>query len=334
MSFFAQPNLSDLQFRQTPNSELSLCGLTKIKTWSGLTLSDGSTGDILVTLSGASSGTTNGFVLTYLNGTVSLQPSGSGSVSTFDTHRETTRVGIPNVCVGGTCTVNNFLEGYFFPAVGPSSALSVASGLASREFGDTSIGNLCYQGLRETHPICLVAIDTTANGSYNCLAVTTQIAGDCCGTAGYTFPFNCATPPSGTSQTSVTYGVCVKSICNEQSITNSNINWRNKVFTFKSSTLYVNASIVPALSSGILASDKNKTLTNEVFNNQFLYHVYPSSFGVPTFNVNGLANTAWGNSASGTLFKINYTNPNGYLNQYYVARSDNRITGTYNINIT
>jgi hypothetical protein len=37
---------------------------------------------------------------------------------------------------------------------------------------------------------------------------------------------------------------------------------------------------------------------------------------------------------SGTLFKISYTNAQSYVNEYYVARSDSKITGTYNIVIS
>lgn len=335
MPFFSRPNLDDLQFKQTPTSVLSLSGQTRIRTWSGLTLSDGAGGDILVTASGASSATTEGYVLTYLNGCISLQPSSaSGGTFTFDTDRATTRSGIPSVNVGGACTVNNFLEGYFFPAVGPSSSMSIASGGASREFGDSAVGSVCYKAERETYQICLVAVDDDANGSYNNIIVSSCIAGDCCGTVPYTYPGTCPIPPTGTSQTSVSYGVCVESECAEVSTSSASITWRNKRFTLKSGTLYTDGTISAALSGGELSTSKSKTLSNEVFNNEFFYYVYPSSFGTPNFTVNGLPNNAWGNAGTGTLFKISYTNVNGYANEYYVARSDSRITGTYNISIS
>ena len=62
--------------------------------------------------------------------------------------------------------------------------------------------------------------------------------------------------------------------------------------------------------------------------------MYPSSFGTPNFTVNGQPNNGWGNAGAGTLYKFDYTNTYGYKNQYYVARSDNRISGTYNIVIS
>lgn len=337
MPFFSRPNLDDLQFKQTPNTVLSLSGQTRIRTWSGLTLSDGAGGDILVTASGASSATTEGYVLTYLNGSISLQPSSaSGGTFTFDTDRATTRSGIPSVNVGGACTVNNFLEGYFFPAVGPSSSLSIASGGASREFGDSAVGNLCYRAERETNQICFVAVDDDADGSFDNIIVSGPIAGDCCGTVSYTYPGTCPIPPTGTSQTSVSYSVCVEStaVPTEVSTSSANITWRNKRFTLKSSTLYTDGTISAALSGGELSTSIGKTLSNQVFNNEFFYYVYPSSFGTPNFTVNGLPNNAWGNAGTGTLFKISYTNAQSYVNEYYVARSDSRITGTYNIVIS
>jgi hypothetical protein len=88
------------------------------------------------------------------------------------------------------------------------------------------------------------------------------------------------------------------------------------------------------LSGGELSTTRVKTLTNESFSNQFFYYIYPTSFGQPTFTVGGFANNGWGNPATGTLFKIDYTNGNGYTNQYYVARSDNQLNTTVTIEIT
>ena len=86
MTFFSRPVLEELQFKQTTGTTLSLSGLTKIRTSSGLTLSDGVGGDVLITASGASSATTEGYVLTYMNGLISLQPSSStGGTFQFDT---------------------------------------------------------------------------------------------------------------------------------------------------------------------------------------------------------------------------------------------------------
>ncbi len=333
MSFFSRPNLEDLQFKQTEGSILSLSGQTRIKTWTGLTLTDGAGGDVIITASGASSATTEGYVLTYMDGSISLKPSSaSGGTYTFDTDRATTRSGIPSVCVGGECTINNFIETYFFPAVGVTSSLSIATGGATREFGDSTTGLLCYNANRETNPICLVEIWTNPNDSISSVLVSNCIAGSTGGTVSYTLSsnYNC----TGIASASDTYCLHVEDSAGCSSTSTASITWRNKTFSFKSSTLYSDSTVCSAFPAGTLSSSIAKTLSNESFSNQFYYYAYPAIFGTPTFTVNGLPNNAWGSSSAGTLFSFNYTNSNGYTIPYYVARSDNRITGNYNINIS
>ena len=338
MTFFARPNLSDLQFKQEIDSSLSLSGITKIRNWSGLTITDGIGGDVIITASGASAINTEGHVLTYMDGLISLKPSStSGGTFQFDTHRETTREGVPPITVGGECTVNNFIEGYFFPAVAPSSALSIVGNVLSREFGDSYHGQLCYEALKNSNEICLIALSWQGENVYACPYVTTiPISGDCSGiyTCSYTYPATCSIPATGTSITSVSYSVCVEDVTALASVSSKTITWRNNKFIMKSSTLYTDDSIVGALTGGVLSSSILLDLSKENFSNEFFYYVYPSSFGEPSFIVNNLPNNGWGNISNNTLFKFNYTNPNGYINQYYVARSDNRITGEFNINIT
>lgn len=335
MTFFSRPLFDDIQFKQPVDSSISLSGLTKIKTTSGLTLSDGSGGDVTITASGASP-SIDGHVLTYVNGLISLQPSSvSGGTTILDTHRETTRSGVPTVCVGGECTISNFIEGYFFPAVAPTSSLSIATGGAIREFGNDTVGNLCYQAIRQTNPICLIAINDDGISGYDEFLVSTCICDDCCGIISYSLPSSsCVTPMTGTTQTSANYGVCVGTICGESSVSSASITWRNKRFSFKSSVLYTDSSITGILSGGEFSTTRSKTILNEEFNNEFYYYVYPTSFGEPNFAVNGLPNNSWGSSDNNTLYKFNYINAHGYINQYYVARSDNKITGTYNIEIS
>jgi hypothetical protein len=340
MPFFSRPNLEDLQFKQTPGSTLSLSGLTRIRTWTGLTISDGLGGDILVTASGATTATTQGHVLTYMDGVISLRPSSaSGGTTIFDTHRETTRSGVPNVCVGGDCTTNNFLEGYFFPAVPPSASIGLTNN--SREFGDNATGTLSYSAIRNTYQICTVGVDTTGDGGYNQTPVLTPISGDCSGCYTYTFPGACPIPPTGTSQTTESYSMCVVSTDSEVVTDGASISWKNKRYYFLNNILYTvsDASTIETIAQGlsgaqaVLTTSKAATF-NLTFNNEFFYYMYPKSFGTPSFIVNGLPNNAWGNSGTGTLFKIDYTNNSGYLDQYYVARSDSRITGSFSIVIS
>lgn len=56
---------------------------------------------------------------------------------------------------------------------------------------------------------------------------------------------------------------------------------------------------------------------------QYIYFAFPTSFGVPNVNVNGLLNTAW------TITSGPFVNASGATVNYYVYRSNNLLTGTY-----
>jgi len=320
--FFARPNLEDVSFKQLTGSTLTMSGTTNFV---GVLKSKGIEID-------ATTGATTGTVLTYIGGKIKLHCSGAGSTPVFNTNRITTRSGIPAVNTGTGCTVQCFLENYFFPAVGPSSSLSIATGGASRQFGDCSVGNLCWNVVRNTYPIRNISGSTNGSGLYNCAILTNGSVGTTGGTVSYTYPFICTTPASGITCTSVGFSLCAISCCNETTTSTTAINWQNKKFYFGNATLYSNSAINPVLSAttGILSTTKALNI-NITLNNQFFYYTYPKVLGTPTFTVNGLPNNAWGNINIGTLYTNTFVNTNGYSNQYYVARSDNRVTGTFSI---
>jgi hypothetical protein len=320
---FARPNLEDNFFKQLKGTVLTLSGETRIATTSGLTLTDNNNHYIPIILTGGSTG----YNLTYINDEIVLRPVGTGTNPLYDSSRITTRSGIPEVCVGG-CTISAFLDGYFFPSVAPSSSLSVLTNDTIRQFGDCSIGELSWSVTKHTNLICKIGIDSGATGNYcNILYLT---GGSQSGTIGYVFPFACATPSSGVTGTTVIFSLSAKTTSGETTFSNANIIWNNNNFYFSNSTLYTDSAINTVLTgqTGILSN--NKTLsTIMTFNNEFFYYAYPKVYGIPSFTVNGLPNNGWGNLNGGTLFTVTFTNTNGYSNQYYIARSDNRISGTY-----
>lgn len=103
--------------------------------------------------------------------------------------------------------------------------------------------------------------------------------------------------------------------------------------TFLNSNYYgVNAS--PSLDdSGInnlshdLSSTKVATRTGLTPAAQYLYIVYPATYGTATFLVNGLLNNDW------TLFVQSHTNASGASVSYNVYRSNNILTGTYSVEV-
>jgi hypothetical protein len=331
MSFFTRPDLSDISFKQLNDSVLTLSGTTRYNNITGLTINDGTGNYIPIVVTGASSG----YSLTYTNGVFSPQPSGAGSTPSFDSNRATTRSGIPVVTVSGN-TVQQFLEGYFFPSLPLSTTLSIATGGNLRQFGDCSLGDLCWNVIRNTYPISNIYVDNDANGTYNCTILSSGSVSSTGGTLSYTYPFICATPTSACTSTSITFSLSANTCINEGNVSQANVVWNNKKFYFGNSTYYYDDSISFVLSglTGELSTVKTLTLSNMSFNDEFFYYAYPKVLGLPNVSVNGLPNNAWGNINTGTLFTITYINTNDFSNQYYVLRSNSKITGTYNISIT
>ena len=322
MTFFARPILEDDVFIQPSGAMLTLSGITD---FTGILKSKGVEID-------ATTGIT-GTVLTYIGGKIQLHPTGAGNTPVFNTNRLTTRSGIPTVNAGTGCTVQCFLENYFFPSIPPSASLAIF-GTGTRQFGDCGVGNLAWSVTRNTYPICGISGSTNGTGLYNCVILSNGCVGTTGGTVPYTYSFSCATPTTACTSTNVGFKLCAVSCINEPTTASTTINWSNKNFSFVSSTLYTNSLINTVLSAttGVLSTTKTLS-TAKTLSNQFYYYAYPKIYGTPTFTVNGLPNNAWGNSNIGTLFTTTFINTNGYSNQYYVARSDNRLTGTFNISI-
>jgi len=329
MSFFSRPSLEDLQFKQLVGSTLTLSGQTKIAKTTGLTLSNGAGSYVPIILTGGTSGET----LTYINGQVVFRAPNISTTPIFNTCRPTTRVGIPTVDVGGVCSVQNFLEGYFFPSVVPSSSISIVTGGNIREYGDCSVGNLCWSVVRNTMPISDIKLSIDGSGAFNSIVIPN--GGSQNGLTGYSYSFSCAAPGSGVTSTSVNFKVCANTCINEPTSGATAIIWSNKNFYFKDPVLLTQYTVGAVLSAttGHLSTTIALS-TGMTFNNEFFYYAYPKVYGTPTFTIDGFSNNAWGNIGSGTLFTTTFVNTKGYANKYYVARSDNRISGTFNICIS
>lgn len=97
---------------------------------------------------------------------------------------------------------------------------------------------------------------------------------------------------------------------------------------------YWGVSSSPTLdSAGILALSKefssSRVQSRSISpSGQYIYFAYPASWGLATFTVNGLPNTAW------TLSVQSFVNAQGQSNTFNVYRSDNLLTGTYTIGVT
>jgi len=122
MTFFARPILDNEQFVQHTGTTLTLSGQTQIATISGLTLSDGASGNVLITASG-SSVSTDGYVFTQdVDGIVKLMPSqASGATVYYGDSPTTCTVG---GLTGGTAiygtSIQEILEDILVPTLYPT----------------------------------------------------------------------------------------------------------------------------------------------------------------------------------------------------------------------
>jgi len=120
MAFFARPNLDDTQFKQLPDSVLSLSGVTHVQNVTGFTLMDDTNTPIPIVVTGA----TNDYVLTYDSLTTSIRLKCSASAGAFNYSGAS-----PTTCtVGGlttgspifNCPIGEILQSILVPTLNPT----------------------------------------------------------------------------------------------------------------------------------------------------------------------------------------------------------------------
>ena len=125
MTFFARPNLDDIQFKQLTGSTLTLSGQTRIIETNGLTLSDGAGSNIVITAKNASSHV--GDVLTYDGaGNICLMPSagGGGGDPTYNPpYLSPASVSLGGIHAGDNltgCTLSCIIQTLLVPTLNPT----------------------------------------------------------------------------------------------------------------------------------------------------------------------------------------------------------------------
>lgn len=107
---------------------------------------------------------------------------------------------------------------------------------------------------------------------------------------------------------------------------NTSISFLNKRYWGESSETSLNDAQIIALNSELSSSRvQSRTFTPS---GEYVYFAWPTSFGTPTFTVNGLLNTAW------TKVTRAFVNASGYSASYDIYRSDNLLTGTFVIAVS
>lgn len=117
MTFFARPDLSNLQFKQLSGSVLTLSGQTQIASVSGFTLTDGVGGFVPIIATGG----TNNSILTYLNGKIMLVDTTGGTGIYVGSSPTTCTIG--GLTSGSTifgCSVSCILQDMLVPILYPT----------------------------------------------------------------------------------------------------------------------------------------------------------------------------------------------------------------------
>jgi len=319
MPFFTRPHIDNTQFVQLSGETFTLSGETNFH---GILKSKGV--EIDATLTGATSAMT-GHVLTYLDGKIRLAPGGSGSGSNaFNSVRTTTRSGIPAVNVGGA-SVQQFLEGYFFPSVPPS--VSIAGGV-TRMFGNNSGFTLNWTVTRRTLPITSITVRGLAapSGFFSALPQNGSLSSG-------------TTATITTPNTNQTYNLVATTASETQNTSTSIVFSHKRYFygdnqnlldngLFSDASRSTNVNIHDVGGKSEFSSSKTKSTFAITLSNQFFYYIYPLTFGASAFTINGLSNTDF------SFMDFTFTNPFGFATTFRIYRSNNLLNGTFNIAVS
>jgi hypothetical protein len=209
--------------------------------------------------------------------------SGGGGDSAFNGQRPITRQtpGLNGVNPDAL-TVIEMLENVFYPAVAPAATLSVDN--PTREIGADPDYTLTWAVIKNTNNITGITVDGTAETPTGASQGGTE-SGTLAGTTG-SFTKNMSVTDgtlTGTASATVTY--------------KPRMFWGNT-----SKTAGITDADIKALASSELRTDRLKTFANIGGGGEYLMFAFPSSFGTPSFVVNGLANTAFSKIRSASNF--------------------------------
>jgi hypothetical protein len=246
----------------------------------------------------------------------SIYPPLGGGGNNFDGNRTVTRSGIAQVNAGGT-TIVEFLNNYFFPSTYPGASISVSGGI-SREFMSTG-ANLTTN------------ITWTASRPSGCLAISSIVVNSISQTLDNPFAEGHTQSGALNSQslprnTNTSYNITVSS-SDKATSTVATITWywgrywgafSSGVPPTDGSFTISNAQILALTGAGVGTGYELSTTMAKTYNGingggNYLVFAFPTSWGTPTFVVNGLTSSAF------TLVRNNtFTNVSGGSTTYSV----------------
>jgi len=320
-SFFTRPDLDDRQFKQNPDSELTLSGATDF-------IGTLKTKNVEIDGTVSSFTTQSGYTLSLIDGKIQLAKPIAETI--FDGNRAITQKATKPSDAGnvGGETLGDFIENFFYPPEEPLISL-VINGGTSRQFGNSTVDDINWSVTKKTFPITIITVNINT-------ITPTGISQS--GVVSYTVTPSKHSPAFVSTQATESYSMNVQTSEGESISTSASISWRHKRFYFGDTSNLITTPSDNTISSIIkshensaeseLTTSKNKSNIVVNLNNEFFYFIHPAHFGTPNFTINGLANTAF---ASKT---ITFTNIFGYQEEFLISRTNNLLTGTFTITTT
>ena len=248
---------------------------------------------------------------------VQITASQSASASSYYTNLNpsvaSNLVGIPAGSTFSAATMQEMWDKLLYPYVYPYAALS---GGDTREFGSSNAITLTWTATKNTKTLTFITLKKNAGTIQNVVVTGNTQTGTFATTAvtntDTTFSIEVVdnNTPTPSTVTAYTY-----------------VYWSNAVYWGKTSTFALPSMTIigtkPAWADGagigvgknIYNSGSRAGSYNGINGaGQYLVFAWPSSYGTPTFTINGLPNTAW--TKIGT--SISFTNMNSYVNTYDV----------------
>lgn len=260
---------------------------------------------------------------TYQKKGVGIMEEFSSGNATFNGNRPITRnvTGLTGVNLG-TNNVNDTLEALLYPAENPTISLS---GGNTREFGSSNSVTLTYTVTKKTYGI------STINVNSNNITVGSSVDEDT-DSSGSTQIGNIIV--TATQNINTTFTSSVEDNQGNTNTSNSTVTWRHKIYWGRHSTFTPpnDAEILALTGASVGTGNQFSTSWNKTYNNingsgDYLVFAAPTSFGTPSFNVNGLPNSAFTKIRDNSAF----INANGYSENYDVWITNTVQLGNTNI---
>jgi len=236
---------------------------------------------------------------------VASQSASASSVYSNSTPTPYTIGGIPAGTTFSNQTMQQMWDALLYPYIAPSASLG---GGGTREFGGSNVLTLIWSATKGSKSITSIIVNGTPisvtgnNQSGTQAATATQ-------NVNTTFSMTVSDIPNGTSTVS----------------SSTSLNWSSAVYWGKTPTFALPSMTIvgtqPAWATGAgvgsgkaLSTSRAGTYNGINGAGQYLVFAWPSSYGAPSFTVNGLPNTAFTKIGSG----VSHTNMYGYVVNYDV----------------